>query len=127
MSIEIPFPTSLYEAEKFVVLETLRFAGGNMTHAARLLVIDRRTLYRKVRLFGIDRETLLVGSNGQEAHLAVLASPNGSSVSGDGKEDGGHRNGEDLGERQQLQGGRGGEVDEGPDPGGSREGYASNR
>jgi len=46
---------SLAEIEREHVLRILRAAGGNRTAAARLLALDRKTLYRKLRHYGIKR------------------------------------------------------------------------
>jgi transcriptional regulator of acetoin/glycerol metabolism len=41
-------------AERGVVAEALRAAGGNRSRAAQALGIGRNTLYRKMREFGIS-------------------------------------------------------------------------
>ncbi len=46
-------PASLAEMEREHILRTLRAAGGNRAAAARLLALDRKTLYRKLKLYGI--------------------------------------------------------------------------
>ncbi len=43
----------LVEIEKLFIAETLRFAGGNREHAAELLGIGERTLYRKIKEYGL--------------------------------------------------------------------------
>ena len=46
--IEIELPSTMDEIEKQVIQATLDYADGDKTHAARLLNIGRRTLYRKI-------------------------------------------------------------------------------
>ena len=48
-----PSSTSLAEMEREHVLRTLRAVGGNRAAAARLLAVDRKTLYRKLKQYGI--------------------------------------------------------------------------
>jgi two-component system response regulator HydG len=43
----------LDEVEKFCIAETLKMTGGNREEAARLLQIGERTLYRKLKEYGI--------------------------------------------------------------------------
>jgi two-component system response regulator HydG len=43
----------LTEIEKLFVAETLRIAGGNREEAAKMLGMGERTLYRKIREFGL--------------------------------------------------------------------------
>ena len=43
----------LVEVEKLLIAETLKFAGGNREHAAELLGIGERTLYRKIKEYGL--------------------------------------------------------------------------
>jgi two-component system response regulator HydG len=45
---------SLKEVEKVMILRTLEEAGGNRTHAARILGISRRTLQLKLKEYGIN-------------------------------------------------------------------------
>ncbi|MGE5175919.1 MAG: sigma-54-dependent transcriptional regulator [Hyphomicrobiales bacterium] len=47
-------PASLAEMEREHILRTLRAAGGNRAAAARILALDRKTLYRKLKLYGIQ-------------------------------------------------------------------------
>ncbi|MFN0119639.1 MAG: sigma 54-interacting transcriptional regulator, partial [Blastocatellia bacterium] len=49
--IEIPLPTSLENIEQRVIEQTLLHTGGDKTHAARLLGIGRKTLYRKLEQY----------------------------------------------------------------------------
>jgi two-component system, NtrC family, response regulator AtoC len=51
-------PLSLEEVEKRHVAGVLRWAGGNVTHAARVLGIDRMTLYNKIKRYGLRRSDL---------------------------------------------------------------------
>lgn len=50
--IRIPAGTALPDAEKAVILDTLKRTGGNKTAAARILRIGLRTLYRKLEEYG---------------------------------------------------------------------------
>ncbi len=45
--------TSLEAIEKRAIRETLRLTGGNREHAAKLLGIGERTLYRKLKEYGL--------------------------------------------------------------------------
>jgi transcriptional regulator of acetoin/glycerol metabolism len=42
---------SLFDVEREYVLSTLRTVAGNKSAAARLLGLDRKTLYRKLQLY----------------------------------------------------------------------------
>jgi DNA-binding NtrC family response regulator len=44
---------SLFDAERSHVLRAVREVGGNKTRAAQVLGIDRRTLHRRLRLYGM--------------------------------------------------------------------------
>ena len=46
-------PVPLSEVEREYILRTLRAVHGNKAAAARLLGLDRKTLYRKLELYGI--------------------------------------------------------------------------
>jgi len=50
-AIRIPAGTPLPEAEKTIILDTLRRTDGNKTAAARILGIGLRTLYRKLEQY----------------------------------------------------------------------------
>lgn len=52
--IRIPLGTSMEDAEKQIVIETLRSFGGNKQKTASVLGIGRRTLYRKMQEWGLD-------------------------------------------------------------------------
>ena len=45
---------SLEEAEKELIRNTLKMVGGNREQAAHILGIGERTLYRKIKEYGID-------------------------------------------------------------------------
>jgi transcriptional regulator of acetoin/glycerol metabolism len=44
---------TLRQAEELLVTATLQHTGGNVREAAKILGIDRSTLYGKTRLYGI--------------------------------------------------------------------------
>lgn len=48
-------PARLDDVIRDAVFGALRFTGGNRAKAARLLGIDRRTLYRKLALYDKDK------------------------------------------------------------------------
>jgi DNA-binding NtrC family response regulator len=48
--------TSLAEVERSHIERVLNEMGGNITHAAQALGIDRRTLQRKLKAYGIDAD-----------------------------------------------------------------------
>ncbi|MCX7025569.1 MAG: sigma-54 dependent transcriptional regulator [Spirochaetes bacterium] len=52
--IVVPSGSSLAEAEKVVILQTLAMTGGNKSRAAELLGIGRKTLYQKLEEYGVD-------------------------------------------------------------------------
>ena len=45
---------SLEEMEKNYILRVLKEAGDNQSHASQLLGIDRKTLYLKLKKYGIN-------------------------------------------------------------------------
>jgi transcriptional regulator of acetoin/glycerol metabolism len=49
----IAAPASLEEVERRHIALVLEGCGGNVTHAARVLDIDRVTLYNKIRKYGL--------------------------------------------------------------------------
>jgi len=53
-----PEGVSLDQVEEAVIIETLRRTGGNVTHAARLLGVERGTLRYKMKKRGIDSQDL---------------------------------------------------------------------
>ncbi len=54
LAAQVKIPSSLEELEKKYIMETLKYASGNCSLAARLLGISRRSLYRKLKKYGID-------------------------------------------------------------------------
>jgi len=51
---------ALDELERRYLLYILEVAGGNRTRAAEILAIDRRTLYRMIERYGIDKATVAI-------------------------------------------------------------------
>jgi two-component system response regulator AtoC len=51
---DIPVNPSLEEMEKNYILRVLKEAGGNQSKASQLLGIDRKTLYLKLKKYGIN-------------------------------------------------------------------------
>jgi DNA-binding NtrC family response regulator len=45
---------SLEEMERRYILHALQSVGGNRTHAARILGLNRKTLYRKLQQYGVE-------------------------------------------------------------------------
>ena len=56
MSEAVPAPIALRDpaGEEERIRRALAAAGGNKSQAARLLGIDRKTLYNKLHLYGIE-------------------------------------------------------------------------
>jgi len=54
IGVEIELPSSMDEIEKQVIEATLDYTDGDKSHAARLLNIGRKTLYRKIAEFDIS-------------------------------------------------------------------------
>ena len=54
-TITISVGTSLREMERLTIEATLRFSDGNLAAAAKILGIDRGTLYEKIRQYEIPR------------------------------------------------------------------------
>ena len=49
----------LEEVERRYILHVLKAVGGSKTTAARILGLDRKTLYRKLKQYGIEDESLV--------------------------------------------------------------------
>ncbi|MCX8012855.1 MAG: sigma-54-dependent Fis family transcriptional regulator, partial [Rectinema sp.] len=52
-NICIPAFSSLEDAERILIAETLALVGGNKSKAAEILRIGRKTLYQKIEQYGI--------------------------------------------------------------------------
>jgi DNA-binding NtrC family response regulator len=52
--IRVPSGSSLAEAEKLLIRETLAAQGGNKSRTAEVLGIGRKTLYQKIEEYGIE-------------------------------------------------------------------------
>jgi len=48
---------TLEEVERRHVLRVLEACGGNRTDAAKILGLDRKTLYRKLLRWGVNKDT----------------------------------------------------------------------
>jgi len=56
--VRVPIGSTLEEAEKILVRETLATQGGNKSRTAEVLGIGRKTLYQKIEEYGLEaRET----------------------------------------------------------------------
>ena len=55
-TIEMSLGIPLAEAEKELLLQTLKFAGGNKSQAAKMLGISLKTLYNKLERYGLPSE-----------------------------------------------------------------------
>lgn len=55
-AVEADGPLSMVEIERQHILRTLAAVGGNKAAAARLLRLDRKTLYRKLQSYGVEPE-----------------------------------------------------------------------
>jgi DNA-binding NtrC family response regulator len=61
-NINLPEMTPLAEAERDMILQTLKAASWNQSKAAQLLGIDRKTLRLKIRRYGLSDENIPSGS-----------------------------------------------------------------
>ncbi len=52
--VRIPLGSSLPEAERIIIRETLAAQGGNKSRTAEILGIGRKTLYQKIEEYGIE-------------------------------------------------------------------------
>ena len=55
-TIAIQVGTPLREVEKLVIAATLRQCGANISQAARMLGINRSTLHKKIREYGLTAD-----------------------------------------------------------------------
>ncbi|MBN1477432.1 sigma-54-dependent Fis family transcriptional regulator [Candidatus Sumerlaeota bacterium] len=53
-TIQLPARISMRDAEREIIRATLRETGGNRAQAARILGLGRKTLYRKMELYGLS-------------------------------------------------------------------------
>ncbi len=52
-SVVIPLGTSMHDAEREILLRTLAFVGGNKLRAAQVLGISRRSIYNRLKEYGL--------------------------------------------------------------------------
>ncbi|MGL1892063.1 MAG: sigma-54 dependent transcriptional regulator [Spirochaetaceae bacterium] len=57
-SITIPIGSTMAEAEKIIISETLRSENSNKSRASEILGIGRKTLHRKIHDYGLEDEFL---------------------------------------------------------------------
>ncbi len=55
-NICIPALSSMEDAERILIAETLALVGGNKSKAAEILKIGRKTLYQKIEQYGIGSQ-----------------------------------------------------------------------
>jgi DNA-binding NtrC family response regulator len=53
--VRVPIGSTLEQAEKILIRETLAAQGGNKSRTAEVLGIGRKTLYQKIEEYGIER------------------------------------------------------------------------
>jgi DNA-binding NtrC family response regulator len=54
--IKVPPGSSLAEAEKILIRETLTTQNGNKSRTAEILGIGRKTLYQKIQDYGLEAD-----------------------------------------------------------------------
>jgi len=64
---------SLSEVERQAILATLQFCAGDKLEAARVLGIGKTTLYRKVREYGLARESEVIEMGAEHEHARAVA------------------------------------------------------
>ncbi|HRY72928.1 MAG TPA: sigma 54-interacting transcriptional regulator, partial [Spirochaetia bacterium] len=65
--IRVPAGSSLAEAEKILIRETLAAQNGNKSRSAEILGIGRKTLYQKIEEYGIEAPGAAEKAPGPEA------------------------------------------------------------
>jgi DNA-binding NtrC family response regulator len=55
--VRVPVGSTLEEAEKMLIRETLAAQGGNKSRTAEILGIGRKTLYQKIEEYGIEEKS----------------------------------------------------------------------
>jgi len=64
--ISIPAFSSMEDAERILIAETLALVGGNKSKAAEILKIGRKTLYQKIEQYGIVMPDLATTGEGEK-------------------------------------------------------------
>ncbi len=52
--VRVPIGSTIEEAEKILIRETLAAQGGNKSRTAEVLGIGRKTLYQKIEEYGLE-------------------------------------------------------------------------
>ncbi len=59
--VRVPIGSTIEEAEKILIRETLAAQGGNKSRTAEVLGIGRKTLYQKIEEYGLERKEAAEG------------------------------------------------------------------
>jgi len=68
--ISIPAFSSMEDAERILIAETLALVGGNKSKAAEILKIGRKTLYQKIEQYGIVMQDLATTGEGEKTEIS---------------------------------------------------------
>lgn len=74
--------SSLAVVERRQIYRAVRLTKGNLSEAARILEIDRRTLYRKLQKYAKERRAPFITIDYVSAYPASLAGGTGSTAIG---------------------------------------------
>jgi len=67
--ISIPAFSSMEDAERILIAETLALAGGNKSKAAEILKIGRKTLYQKIEQYGIVTQDIDAATSSKKTEV----------------------------------------------------------
>jgi len=71
--VRVPAGSSLAEAEKILIRETLAAQGGNKSRTAEILGIGRKTLYQKIEDYGIEAPVSAAAERGSADRASAKA------------------------------------------------------